>query len=660
MTWAFLPSLKGDFIEFDDGIYVTENSHLAFNLPNLVWESTHAEAGNWHPLTMWSLMLDHQLYGLQAWGYHLTSVLVHAINTVLVFLLLRRMTGTTWRSLMVAALFGLHPLRVESVAWISERKDVLSVLFWLLALWAWARYAEKSGIQGPKSKVFYGLALVFFALGLMSKPMVVTLPFVLLLLDYWPLQRWSRLSLLKLLMEKVPFFCLSAALCVVTYVAQRNAGVMKDLAGLTLGARLENALVAYGRYLGKLFWPADLCALYPHPGHWPALRILSAAFLVLGVSMFVFSLRRNCPYLLIGWCWYLGTLVPVIGLVQVGSESMSDRYSYFPSIGILIALVWGTHQLTKTWSSRKTGLSVASWALILISIGLTRHQISYWTDTATVCRRAIAVTEKNYDAHSRLGRALFSPEHLDEAIDEFQAALKARPDYVEAYCGLGRAYAVKGQKEAAMACYQKALEFQPDSVVAHNNLSDLLFHNGRMDEAMDHARKALSIEPGNVTALNNLASALMLQGKMAEALGCYQKAAALQPDNAVVQNNLGSALLRGGRMEEAVVYFQHSLAIESNNVTALNNLGYALYSLGRFDAAARAYQETVRLQPAGAEAHRNLAYVLVQCGQLDEAIGEFQTALQLKRDYVTASNELVMAIGIREQLARQTNGPTNR
>ena len=668
---VFYPSLHGDFIEFDDFDYVTGNSHLSLTLANLILPVREGAAANWHPLTMWSLMLDHQLYGLNPWGYHLTNLLLHSANTVLLFLVLRLLSGSLWRSLMVAALFGLHPLRVESVVWISERKDVLSILFWMLTLWAYARYTQAlagSSPTGPSAagrpeltrrpSFFYGLALLFFFLGLMSKPMLVTLPFVLLLLDYWPLARWSRPDRLRLVREKAPFFLLTAILCVVTYIVQKNAGVMKDLAGLTFSERLENALVSYGRYLGKLFWPVDLCALYPHPGHWPAGRVWFSGLLLLCLSVAAVAARRRYPYGWTGWFWYLGTLVPVIGLVQVGSESMSDRYSYIPSIGVLIVVVWGGHQLTKGWPFQRTGLGLLGAGAILACVAVTRHQIGFWTDTATVCRRAIAVTENNYDAHSRLGRALFSQGHVDDAIGEFQATLKVRPDYVEAWCSLGRSYAVKGQPDEAMAYYQKALDIQPNSVVAHNNLSDLLYHRGRLDEAIVHAQKALAVEPDNVTALNNLGSAFALEGRLAEALAAFQRAAELDPDNAAVQTNFGSLLLRMGRMEEVIVHSQNALVIESNNVPALNNLGYALYSLGRFDDAIHAYQEVVRLRPGEADAHRSLGYALFQRRQLDGAVREFQEALRLKPDNVALSNDLAAAVSLRERMALPTSRPT--
>jgi Flp pilus assembly protein TadD len=582
-------------------------------------------------------MLDHQFYGLKPWGYHLTNVLLHAFNTVLLFLVLRRMTGlrpeqsigaaapqagALWQSLMVAGLFGLHPLRVESVAWISERKDVLSVLFWMLTLWAYVRYVEKSKVQSPKSKVFYGLTLLFFALDLMSKPMVVTLPCVLLLLDYWPLARWQQKNLRGLLMEKVPFFLLSAIGSAVTYVFLRNSGVLSlALTGLSLpfDARMENALVSYGRYLGKLFWPVNLCAFYPHPDYWPMQKILVAGLLVLGLSVLVFIMRRRQPYLPTGWLWYLGTLVPVIGLAQAGDESMADRYSYIPSIGILIVLVWGTCQVTRGWHYRSIGLGAVGGALALVCIVLTRHQIVYWKNDVSVWERAIAVTENNYQAHNRLGRALFVQRRVDEAIREFQEVVRLNPGFAEAHNVLGRSFATQGRTDEAMACFQKALIIRPDYIVAHNNLGDILSIIGRVDEAIIQYRKALEIDPNNVTVMNNLGNALNSQGHFDEAIVCFQKALQINPDNAETHDNLA----------------------------------FVLFSQGRLDETIRELQATLKLKPDQAETHCNLGFALGKQGRLDEAIHEFQEALRLKPDYTRASNNLVTALGWKAEQAKQ-------
>ncbi len=719
VVWTFLPSLHGGFIDFDDFAYVTGNSHINFTPGNLARALAHGEAGYWHPLTMWSVMLDHQLYGLNPWGYHLTNVLLHAVNTVLLFLVLRRMTGALWRSLMVAGLFGLHPLRVESVAWICERKDVLSVLFWLLTLWAYVRYAQRRSSVEPSSlcsnaprsrasfagssrlafdprrwPLDYGLALVFFALGLMSKPMVVTLPFVLLLLDYWPLARWSRQNMCVLVVEKAPFFLLSAIFCVVTYVVQKSFGMLKELASvsapLSFSARLDNALVAYGRYLGKLFWPVNLCAFYPHPGHWPAKPVVLAGLLILSISVFACVVWRRWPYCLTGWFWYLGTLVPAIGLVQVGSQSMADRFSYIPSVGILLVLVWGAHQIMKRWNHRGILLGTAGGALVLACILLTRYQIGFWKDGVCVWQRTIAVTENNYDAHNRLARAWFSQGRLDEAIRGFQEAVRLNPHFAEAYVGLGRSFAASKRVDEAIACYQKALEIQPDYIVAHIDLSDILSRNGQVDAAIVHCQKALEIEPNNATAYNNLGFALFQKGNVDEAIVLYQKALQINPDHAEAHNNLGTALFQKGNVDEAIVHFRKALQTNPDHAEAHNNLGTALFqkgsmdeaivhlqkallikpdlaeadyylgaalnSQGRFDEAIACFQTALEIIPKMAEAHYNLGFALYSTGRLDEAIRELQETLRLKPDYTEASNNLVNILKLKE---KQAGKPTN-
>ena len=547
VVWVFLPALGGQFIDYDDQAYVTGNAHIHLTLANVAWAFDHTVVANWHPLTLWSLMLDDRLYGLKPWGFHLTNVLLHGVNTVLVFLVLRRMTGATWRSLAVAGLFGLHPLRVESVVWITERKDVLSLTFWMLTLGAYARYVGMPQGQRSKARLYYGLTLLFFALDLMSKPMVVTLPCVLLLLDYWPLARWPQKSLGGLLVEKAPFFLLSATVSVATYVAVRNSGLlMKEWSGVSLsfGARLGNAVVACGRYLGKLFWPEDLCAFYPYPDHWPAQQIIIAGLLVVGLSVLVFALRREQPYLLTGWWWYLGTLVPVLGLVQAGIQSLADHCTYIPTIGILIILVWGTHQLTRGWHYRSLGLGAAGGVLALVCIGLTRHQIGYWKDDVSVWRHAVAVAGDHYDTHNRLGIAYFLQGRMDEAIGEFQEVVRLNPGFAPAYNTLGRSFAAKGRVDEATACYQKALEIRPDYVVAQINRGNLLLQMGRVDDAIACYQKTLEIDTNNVSAINNLGYALRQGGRVDEAVVQFQKVLQIEPDNAQLKRRLTEAETR--------------------------------------------------------------------------------------------------------------------
>ena len=656
VVWTFLPTLRGDFIDIDDGVFIIRNTHINLTLANVAWAFCNTTAANWIPLTACSFLLDHQLYGLKPWGYHLTNVLLHAFNTVLVFFVLRRMTGATWRSLAAAVLFGLHPLRVESVAWISERKDVLSVAFWMLTLWAYTRYAHsllrvtpsslcstapeirESRAQAIPALVprplipYYGLSLFFFALSLVSKPMVVTLPFVLLLLDFWPLERWKQKKLRVLLVEKVPFFLLSAIVSVVTYVAQRTAGMMStSMTGLSLsfGARLENALISYVRYLGKLFWPVDLCALYPYPDRWPTQKIFFAGLLVLSLSILVFAARRRWPFLLTGWLWYLGTLVPVLGLVSVGPQAMADRYSYIPSIGILIIVVWGACQMTSGWRCQSTGLGAVGGVLALVCIGLTRHQIGYWEDGISLWRRAVTVTGKNFEAHNWLGCALTSQKRYDEAIPEFQEAARLNTAFAEPYNSLGHIAAWLGRVSEAIVYYQRALAIRPEYVAVYNCSGELLRQEGRLDEAINYFQKAVECEPNIAINQNNLGYALSMKGRSDEALAHFQKAVALEPDNEIFQYNFGSFLLQRGRVDEAIGHFRSALKLQPDDAKIHNDLGRALLSMQQPDEAIRELQTAARLKPDQAEAHSDLGFALSKLGRLDEAIHEFQTAARL-------------------------------
>ena len=433
---TFWPSLGNGFVNYDDDLYVAANGHVQSGLSwaGARWAFCTPVAANWHPATILSHMLDCQLFGLKPWGHHLTSVWLHAVNTVLVFLVFRRMTGALWRSLLVAALFGLHPLRVESVAWVAERKDVLSTFFFMLTLWAYVRYAQESKVQSPKSKVAYVLALVFFACGLMSKPMLVTLPFVLLLLDYWPLGRNAECGMrnaepgaggkvqgrtwpwMKLVREKAPFFLLAAIASAVTLITQHRAKALATVENIRLIDRLANALVSYCRYLAKFLWPAKLAVFYPEPVKWPTATVLLAGLLLLGISIMAVALRHRHRYLPVGWLWSLGTLVPVIGLVQVGAQAMADRYTYVPLIGVALLLVWGMHELTSRWQFRAVLLSAAAAAGMILCVALTRRQIGHWRDTETLFRHALAVTDDNWVAHHNLGDALEKRGRLDEAI----------------------------------------------------------------------------------------------------------------------------------------------------------------------------------------------------------------------------------------------------
>jgi tetratricopeptide (TPR) repeat protein len=549
VVWTFLPALHNGFVNYDDDVYVTGNAHVQGGLSpaSVVWSFTSMDASNWHPLTWLSHMADCSLYGLSPEGHHFTSVLLHAINTVLLFVWLRRMTGAGWRSLFVAAVFGLHPLRVESVAWVAERKDVLSTLFGLLALMCYSRYVEQFKIQNSKFKIAYFLSLLFFVFSLMSKPMLVTLPFVLLLLDWWPLQRIRNaecgMQNFKLLfLEKIPFFVLAAASCAVTYLAQKHGGAMVLMAGQPFPARVENALVSYCRYLGKLFWPDHLAVVYPVVDHWTTLVVALAVALLLAVSAAALILRRSHPYLLTGWFWFLGTLVPVLGLVAVGEQSMADRYTYFPLIGVLLMVAWGAEELTQSWRSQAFALTAASLIIIGTCILLTRQNIVYWKNSETLFRHVIAATRDNYSAHCSLGNALMSAGRPDEALAEFQTAVSLKPGSSENHCNVGVALASLNRMDEALAQFQIAVKLNPDNGLAHQNLGMALERMDRLEDAAREYEEAVRLMPSYAPAHNSLGIALAKKGRLDDATAQFQDAVRLDPTFQPAQDNLKMAL----------------------------------------------------------------------------------------------------------------------
>ena len=471
-----------DFVNLDDNVYVTDNPHVkaGLTLESIAWSFSGGNQCNWHPLTWVSHMIDVSLYGLNPGRHHLTNVFFHIINTLLLFLILRRMTNDLWKSGFVAALFALHPLHVESVAWVSERKDVLCAFFWFSSMWSYFWYTEKPCVSR------YMLILLFLIMGIMSKPMIATLPFALLLLDYWPLGRFSstisksqgkgiRQSDLHLVLEKVPLLVIVAASCVVTYLTQKSGGALMDSDVLPFGPRIGNALVSYVRYMGKAIWPQELCAFYPHPGSWPLWQTASAAFLLIFISLGALLTVRKLPYFAVGWLWYLGTLVPVIGLVQVGNQSMADRYTYIPAIGIFIIIAWGVPFLFAKWRCRKWILATASIALLSILMTTTLLQVQYWTNSITLFVHALDVTKGSYLAHSNLGNALARRGRLDEAITHYSEALRISPSKAaEVHNNLGAALIVKGRFEEALPHLQYALQKMPDNANARKNLQQVL------------------------------------------------------------------------------------------------------------------------------------------------------------------------------------------
>jgi Flp pilus assembly protein TadD len=538
---AYWPTHAFGFVRFDDPTYVTENPHIVNGVTwsGIQWAFTSGYGANWHPLTWLSHMLDVQLFGFDGGAHHVTNMLIHALTTVLLLAVLVRMTGALWQSIVVAGLFGLHPIHVESVAWVAERKDVLSAFFWVLTLWAYTSYARR-----PRAAA-YAWVVGMFALGLMAKPMVVTLPFVLLLLDLWPLRRielnadwWT--SARHLVWEKLPLFALSIASSVITFAVQRQGGTVASSAGLPLAGRLGNAMIAYVGYIAKMFWPLHLAAYYPYARPLPTTLVAVSALLLTVATLGAIALARRRPYVLVGWLWYLGTLIPAIGIVQVGTQSMADRYTYIPLIGISIILAWGIPDAVSRWpESKVVTASVAIVALIACTIA-TRIQVRYWESSTTLWKHALAVTTNNYAAHTYYGNALATSGDIPGAIAEYTEAIRIRPDYPEAHNNIGPALAAQGKLDDAISHFTEAIRLRPNYADAYSNLGVALASRGKFDEAITQYRQSIRLDPDNARAHMNLGISLQASGQGAEAARELELAVRMNPASLEARNALSA------------------------------------------------------------------------------------------------------------------------
>ena len=636
-----------DFVAYDDPDYVTENAMVlrGLTLDGLRWAFTTGHMGHWHPLTWLSHMLDVQLFGLEPGPHHLVNVAFHLANSLLLFAFLARTTGATWPSFVVAALFGVHPLRVESVAWVAERKDVLSTFFWMLTMTSYVHWVRTPSRQG------YAAILICLALGLMAKPMLVTLPFVLLLLDVWPLGRLglpgsgqrsaaphsapradrpTTLSLRTAVFEKAPLFAVVAFFAIVAYVTQLGSGAVAAVGELPLWLRLANAALSYVRYLAMASWPTNLAILYPYDVALPPWQGAAAALFLAGVTALALRAATRHPYALVGWLWYLGTLVPVIGIVQIGDQALADRYTYVPLIGIFIALAW----LGRNWVVRREIPAPLVGVAIAVVIGAfsiaTWRQLAHWQDGLALLSHTVQVTRANYVAHTNLGALLAARGRTADGIEQLQLALRYKPDYATAVHNLALALWQQGHHEDAVAQYRAALEIDPGAATTRSNLGLALVLLGKAEEAVAELETAVRLDPLNVRAHNNLGVALRATGRTDEALEHFEEASRIRPDYGDPYNNVGGILSARGDAEAAETNFRTALRLSPDSVEANFNLGRLLHAQDRPQEAIPYLNEAVRLDPTDPERRQVMAGVLLAAGRFADAIEHYRAVLEIE------------------------------
>lgn len=590
-----------EFVNFDDTLYVTDNAMVKQGITG----ETVREAlvgpniGHWHPLTWYSLMLDYELFGLDASAFHITNLVFHVLNTLLLFVLLRWLTGAAWPSAAVAALFAIHPLHVEPVAWVSSRKDMLSAWFWLVTLFAYAAYAKST------SKGLYITTIVVFVLGLAAKPMVVTLPLTLLLFDYWPLRRDARIQ--RLLLEKAPFFALSAASAAVTYWAGQRGEAVRTLGEVGLFERLGNVPVHYALYLWKTVWPVSLAAPYPlRSAAYPTVSIALSVILIVAVSVIAWLLRRRTPYVLMGWLWFLITLLPVIGIVQIGGHAIADRYTYVPLIGLFVAVAWGVRELCRTTPVPRIAAPIAGVIVIGICAFLSWRQAAVWENSITLFRHAAAVTDDNDTAHTNWGEALVAGGRLEDAMEHFQTALEMNPHNLAARSNMGLLLKGEGHTAKALKYLQETVEQAPDSALYRSNLGIALMEAGMADKAVAHLERAVALEPNRL----------------------------------IYRHNLGNALLAAGRIDEAIRELRGVLETDAGRATAWSDLGVCYLTKNDLDTAKRCFESSLALNPDDAKTRTNYAVALYDSGEEKRALEQCQRALESDPNYEKAQGLL--------------------
>lgn len=602
----YAPTWQHTFLHYDDPFYVSENAEVSQGLTGhgITWAFTSSHSANWHPLTWLSHMLDVQLFGMRAGPHHIINVLLHIANSLLLFWLLFRTTGALFRSAVVALLFAVHPLHVESVAWIAERKDVLSALFWMLTFHAYISYTRQPLLR--RRLILMGV----FSLGLMAKPMLVSLPFLLLLFDIWPLHRVGLgpgqiQSWLQLIREKIPLIIIAAVSSVITLIAQSRGGAIQNFNLIPFSSRMVNALAAYASYIGQMLWPNNLAVYYPYTPISVSFAALSIIALI-AISITAIRLAKRHPYLLVGWIWYLCALLPVIGLIQVGGQSRADRYTYLPLVGLFIMVAWGIPKIPE--GRRYLNIALGSAAIILICALaiVARKQVHYWKNDIELWGHAVQVTPADYFLRSNLGMALVAGRDLEAALDQYGEAMRLKPDYSYGKWKLSDAYAE-----------------------THNTFGVSLFNKGLWREAMAHYEEALRIKPGMAEAHGNLGTIFAIQGKTAEAVTEFEKALKINPQNPEMQYNMGLILAKQGLTDEAAVHYRKALEIKPRYAEPQKELGDAFLIKGKLNEAIEQYSKALEIKPDFAQAHSNMGFALMYQKRYQDAIAHFSEALRI-------------------------------
>ncbi len=664
---AFWQVSRCDFINYDDHAYITENNHIrtGLSMDGIRWAFTTDYAANWHPLTWISHMLDVQLFGLNPQGHHLTNLFFHIANTLLLFVVLRRMSNALWQSAFVAALFALHPLHVESVAWVAERKDVLSAFFWMATMGAYCLYVERPGTGR------YLIVLLLFVLGLMAKPMLVTLPFVLLLLDFWPLQRYQQwnsdqeitikplspgkrkgksrkkkavtiteeakaenstdfkfpLALVRqLFWEKIPLFTIAALSSIVTYIVQQKSGAVQSIAAYPLNVRLENAFVSYVAYIGKMLWPDKLAVIYPHPGLWQRWQVAGAVLILVSITLLVIRAAKRYKYLTVGWFWYVGTLVPVIGIIQVGAQARADRYTYIPLIGLFIMTAWLVPDLLNKWRYREKALMASATIVLSCFSIVTCSQVSYWQDSLKLSDHALSVTDNNFIAYYTRGSAYASLSNKKQALEDYDKAIAINPIYADAYFGRGAAHAALGDQKQAIEAYDKAIELNPKNAEFYANRGTAYATLGDYNQALEDYDKAIKINPERAEYYANRGATYVALGNNKQSFEDYDRAIKINPEFAESYSNRGATYAALGNYKQAIEDYDRAIDASPKYAEAYNNRGAAYAALGNYKQAIEDYDRAIEINPRYALAYHNRAASYEKLGNHKQAYEELKAA----------------------------------